>query len=654
MNTQRHRLAPTAPRGLAGRFIDRDRPVQFRLDGRAISGYAGDTVLSAVLATGIDILGRHRGQPVGLSHRASAIISHASLANDPQRAMPMSRTPAVEGAEFVTIGRKSKGWSRFFGGRTLGLPLDRPHVLDRPWRSVTGSTEPLTDLLVIGGGVAGLSAALAGARAGLRVTLVEATPALGGQSGLFGTQDGEDSPEQSMTRLSAEVRAQDAITVLLRAEAYALRPGRVRIHQVDMASGVPKARVADLDARHIVIATGSLERLPIFTGNRLPGVMGTLEAYELAVRYGVWGGGSALFATVSNPAYRLAMLARDAGIAVPRIIDGRPAPASRFIEFSRAYGMIQATGSLPARAEPTRAGGLVVDSGKGGATVTVDRLIVCGGWQPDLTLWHVAGGGSRWSSEHHRLDAVGVIEGIAIAGSAAGWTTRRGAIQSGADAIDLLLGRPRRPVDELRIDPIYESPDGPCPVAEATDGAETYLDSDAQLLRRPRRSSRGWRDLLRPARRRSGITALSEAPQPLTISEVAAAVDLELFPKDAAGVVAQERVALVPLAHAADEPEAELVPIADQEIPDFLAGRFAHAVVQRIETAEQRRLEPGTLIHRSADVSQPLMAIGVVLRQVNAVTYALLAGPALPAGTVVSVRDHGRAVPATIAAAPQP
>jgi sarcosine oxidase subunit alpha len=296
----------------------------------------------------------------------------------------------------------------------------------------------------------------------------------------------------------------------------------------------------------------------------------------------------------------------------------------------------------------------VVDSGKGGTAGAVDRLIVCGGWQPDLTLWHVAGGGSRWSPEHHRLEAVGAIEGIAIAGSAAGWTTRRGAIQSGADALDLLLGRPRRPVDELKIDPIYESPDGPCPVAEATDGGETYLDSDAQLLRRPRRSSRGWLNLLHPARRREGITALSEAPQPLTISEVAAAVDLELFPKDAAGVVAQERVALVPLANAAETAEAEPVPVADEEIPGFLAGRYADAIVQRIETTEQRRLEPGTLIYRSADVSQPLMAIGVVLRQVNAVTYALMTGPALPAATVVSVRDHGRAVPATIAAAPQP
>src|SRR5690606_28043081 len=216
---------------------------------------------------------------------------------------------------------------------------------DEPWRSRAGTRDTEIDLVVTGGGVAGLSAALTAARAGLSVTLLEAGPVPGGHSGLFGTQDGEDAPEISMARLREAAEAHDAIRIICRAHAYAIRPGLVRAHLVELKDGKPIGRVVDLAARVMVVATGPRERLPLFAGNRLPGVIGTLDAYELATSYGIWPGQSALFATGSNFAYRLAMLTSDAGIAVPRIIDTRPGPASRFIEFSRAYGIIQSSGA---------------------------------------------------------------------------------------------------------------------------------------------------------------------------------------------------------------------------------------------------------------------------------------------------------------------
>ncbi|WP_152658646.1 hypothetical protein [Devosia chinhatensis] len=52
--------------------------------------------------------------------------------------------------------------------------------------------------------------------------------------------------------------------------------------------------------------------------------------------------------------------------------------------------------------------------------MSADALIVCGGWQPDLSLWHMAGGSSLWQSLRQRLEPVGNIDGIALAGSAAG------------------------------------------------------------------------------------------------------------------------------------------------------------------------------------------------------------------------------------------
>lgn len=659
MRGQANRLPAGAAKGMGGTAIDRSAPLRFTLDGRQVAGFAGDTVLSALLASGIDTLGLQDGAPLGLAPGLAPAIAHA---DDPSDALPMERMPALDGAELVTRaqGRRPGPLARLFQpGRSLGLLLDMPGALARPWRERPASTGPETDLVVIGGGVAGMAAALAGAKAGLRVTLVDAHPQLGGHSGLFGTLDGEDRPEESVQRLGREIAGHAAITVLAATEAFAGRPGLVRVHHVDLDGPRPLGRVLDLPTRFVIIATGALERLPVLPGNHLPGVSGTLAAYELAQRYGVWRGQRVALATVSSAAYRLAMLAQDGGVGVDRILDARTAPASRFIEFTKAYGIRQFPGTIPRAVRLAGGGQLEVElDAPGEERFRIEGLVLCGGWQPDLTLWHLCGGQSRWSAQQQRLEAVGHVDGIALAGSAAGYLTRKASMESGADALNMLLGRPRQAVADMRVDPLYETPDGATfiapPGAEA-DAAPSYLDASPSLLQRPVAPDRPRFALFR-RRVANGVATLAESSLALTIGEVAAGVGLGLIPPDSAGVVAQERVALVPLAlpeaAAADRVES---PPGPWDVPVYLARRFGpDARIMRVIPDDGRTLETGALLQRGSDSPSPLEAIGVVLRPLEgdagaaALVHPEWAGP----GVVVTVMDDGRAVRARLEARP--
>src|SRR5690606_27255880 len=157
MKTQQHRL-PAGTKVFAGLNIDRTQTLRFRLDGRLISGFAGDTVLSALLASGVDTLGEHLDTALGLSAASAPAILPSSQAADPRHALPMDRTPALDGADYVTLrGRRRNPFIRLFQpGRSLGLVLDTPGALDRPWRTWAGEASAHQDMVIVGGGVAGL------------------------------------------------------------------------------------------------------------------------------------------------------------------------------------------------------------------------------------------------------------------------------------------------------------------------------------------------------------------------------------------------------------------------------------------------------------------------------------------------------------------
>ena len=661
MRGQPNRLPAETAGPFSGSAIDRSRPLQFRLDGRTINGFAGDTVLSAVLASGIDTLGGRGHNAVALSMRCAPAIIAAAQVKDRQRALAMERTLATDGAEYVTLassprqplGPALRGLLTPNQSLDLDLPAHAP--LHLAWTECAGAPETPADLIVVGGGVAGMATAVAAAQAGLNVLLLEASPRLGGRASLFGTLDGEEPADISLGRLGAAIAGTEAITVLTHASAFALRPGVVRVHITDRADTMPSARVVDLHAPRIVLATGSLERLPAFAGNRLPGTVGVAEAHDLAQNYGVWCGQNALVATTSSASYRLAMLAVDSGVAVQRIIDARPQPQSRFVEYSKAYGITLAAGTVIADARPAQQGrGLAVSPqvamegfSRAEPILTADRLVVCGGWQPDLELWHMAGGHSRWNAEMQRLEADAGPQGIVLAGNAAGYLGHTACLASGQAAIDELLNRAPAAIAELAVDPIYETPDAACPITPpgAAARAPAYLDAGRRLVTRPGATA-ARRPAWLPWSGKVHEASLAEAPQSLGTAELAAGVQWGAIAADSAGLIARQRVAMIAIPARPGDGAPAATPMPTPLVPAFLSGRFGPAPqLWLIEPGEARALEPGALIQPDADSVDPGTAIGVVVQGTKGESVALIAARHAAVGHTAAVRDHGRATP---------
>lgn len=652
-----HRLPADAPHGFGGAEIDRSRPLRFRLNGRLVNGFQGDTVLSAALASGIQIAGRHGDVPLALTEGfAPQIIAARGSARD-RRELPMERTPALDGIDYVTRGeRRDVLAPNGLGGllrhlvvgpqRTLNHRFGTSRNSSPAWLSAPPDLQLTADLVVVGGGVAGLSAATAALALGQRVILVERDQSLGGAARFFGAVDNEENPDALVNRLVTSLTGQSGLTQLLRTEAFRVEANRVLAHQVSVENGVPTGRVVAISADRVVLATGARERLPIFPGNRSPGVVGALAAFHRAVRFGVWAGERALFATPHSATYRLAIYAQDAGIAVQRIADTRLNPATRYVDFCKATGLTLASGLVVAEALTLKRNlpGLRVSFAvaideitQDAVPIETDQLIAAGSWQPDISLWLSAGGSAAWDDKSHWLAPRGTLPSIALAGSAAGYRSTAACIASGGAAIVPDPGKSSRPILDPTIDVLFESPDAPTPVAPfrpSTQGA-AYLDGGWTLI--TRRSA---------AASRHGVAQLAVRPVALSLGDVAGATATGLVAARDAGTVAEERCIT-----GGDVVDTgwRLPPAAAVETPSrpplYLTGRFGPKPVACILAAEpERAFEPGCMVFESSDSTDPMKAIGVIYAAGGIALLTQLPQPESP----LFVRDSNRSVAVTV------
>jgi sarcosine oxidase subunit alpha len=433
--TQAFRLAQ-------GGRLDRSRTLNFSFDGHGYQGHPGDTLASALLANGVHFVGRsfkyHRPRGVlsaGVEEpnalvqlrqgrrsepnvRATVAELHDGLIAESQNRWPSLAfdvgwanelaAPLLPPGFFYKTFMWPPSWrERYEAGirRMAGLgaapPGPDPDGYDKLWAHC--------DVLVAGGGPAGLSAAQAAARAGARVILadeqMEFGGALLGEAGRVGDAPAADWAED----VAAELAAMPGVTLLPRTTVFGYYDHnflglaeRVSDHRPEPAPNQPRQRLWKVRAKQVVIATGAIERHLVFADNDRPGIMLAGAARTYANRWAVRPGGRAVVFANNDSAYRAALDLSEAGVVVAALIDVRPeAPVAADALRARGIDVLSGwvvTGTKgTTRVKSAQAMRLDGERVEGPAReFECDLLAMSGGWNPTAHLFSQSGGRLRW------------------------------------------------------------------------------------------------------------------------------------------------------------------------------------------------------------------------------------------------------------------
>ena len=268
------------------------------------------------------------------------------------------------------------------------------------------------DVLVAGGGPAGLAAALAAARAGGRVIIADEQAALGGRLVCETTEIGNQPAIEWVACTLAELEAMPEVTVLPRTTVCGYYdPGYVVAHErvtnhlgPQGGSGLPRERLWRIRARQVVMATGAIERPVVFAGNDRPGTMLADAARTYLRRFGVLVGRNVVVFTNNDSAYGAAFDLAQAGARV-NLVDLRSEPPSGLVQDAERFGLRLHPGYAVCATRGRRgvSEALVVPLNADGTgfagpvrSLRCDALAVSGGWTPSVSLWTQARGTLDW------------------------------------------------------------------------------------------------------------------------------------------------------------------------------------------------------------------------------------------------------------------
>lgn len=496
----------------SGEWIDRSKPVEFSFEGQTFKGYAGDTISSALWGADVRVLGRSFKY-----HRPRGVLS---LANHDTNALhqwgdqPNVRadvTPLVAGMTLTavnTFGSLAADKGRFLGKMARFLPVGFYYkafhtrklfpMWERMFRAMTGlgavdlASPPRTtpkaydfcDVLVIGAGPSGLSAALAAAAQGADVAVVDENARPGGSAGY---QLGNDSGRRRLLgELLAKVAAEPRIRVLT--GTYAA--GYYKDHWIPLVSA---DRMLKMRAGSVVVASGAFEQPAVFRNNDLPGVMLASAAQRLMYRYGVKPVSRAVLLVANADGYRAALDLLGQGIGIAAVVDLRPdaGSAEPLAKLLRQASIEILPGSCIVEALPGAdglcAGARVATLQADGSPSAQSREIACDGilmsvgWAPAANLLYQAGTRMRFDRAVEQFVPEQLPDGVFACGRVNGVHeldrrladgTRAGSHAAASVGFGSASGGALPPEDEC--------PSHPWPIVEHPDG-KNFVDFDEDL-----------------------------------------------------------------------------------------------------------------------------------------------------------------------------
>jgi sarcosine oxidase subunit alpha len=454
----------------AGGRIDRSRPLRFTLDGRSYAGFAGDTLASALLASGVGIIGRsfkyHR--PRGFLSTGAEEPNGLFTLGAAGRTTPNTPGTTTELAEGLTAACQN-GWPSVkfdlmavlslaapllgagFYYKTFMGPRRRSWMFYEPFiRRAAGLGRAVhqvdpdryetrhqhADVLVIGAGPAGISAARAAAGSGARVLLCEQDFLLGGSLLGEGAQALESLQVEELARLpTLEVMTRTTATGLYDSNTVALVERRDHARP-DPARGEAREVLTTVHARAVVFATGGIERPLVFAGNDLPGVMlaGSVRTY--LNRYAVLLGERIVVATNNDAAWEAALDLAAAGAQVT-LLDERVEVAAGLPERAAAARITVLRGAQLRAARgrgEVRGVSFVSAEQPAGQELACDLVCMSGGWSPVVHLTSHTGIKPAYRADLDALVPGGYAAGHFGAGALTGTASTAAAIEAGSAA----------------------------------------------------------------------------------------------------------------------------------------------------------------------------------------------------------------------------
>ena len=426
-----------------GLLIDRKKPIKFEFNGKKLSGFEGDTLASALLSNDQVLVGRSfkyhrpRGIVASGSEEPNALIN----LGEKEKFEPNQRATTIELFDGLKAASQNHWPSLNFDIGVVNNYLARflpagfyykMFIHPRPfWKYIY---EPFIrqsaglgrapsqkdhsqyehfyafyDLVIVGGGISGLNAALTAAESGLKILIIEQTPEWGGRCLVDFSTIGDETSAEYVSRLVSELKKFQNVTMRSRMmgagvydHGYILGYERLNDHLAEEDG--PRHRLWRIRAKQIITATGAIERPISFPSNDIPGVMLASAVRDYAVNFGVATGNKIAVYTNNDDAYRTAITLNEVGVEVPIIVDARGSGGGALAERAKALGIRVENGKAISKVfGKKRVEAISIcqhkDSGKGNEKIACDCIAMSGGWSPVVHLYSHCGGKLKWDEK---------------------------------------------------------------------------------------------------------------------------------------------------------------------------------------------------------------------------------------------------------------